>query len=150
MIARGRAHGAESWSDQEIRKAIEDDNTTVTLTDATVFPPGSPRYEVPLLRIRLCKSPAGGSFRPTPKARRRSRTRRLVSSRLPPPPSEATRSTARPLSTPVPHWRCPMLAQRYQTAIVVDPDRYIEHVFDSPGFRLSEPGLRQGRGVSGC
>lgn len=55
MIARGRAHGAESWSDQEIRKAIEDGDTTVTLADATVFPPGSPRYEVPLLRIRLAQ-----------------------------------------------------------------------------------------------
>ena len=55
MIGRGRAHGAESWSDQEIRKAIEDGDTTVTLTDATVFPPGSPRYEVPLLRIRLAQ-----------------------------------------------------------------------------------------------
>jgi hypothetical protein len=51
MIARG----AESWSDQEIRKAIEDGDTTVTLADATVFPPGSPRYEVPLLRIRLAQ-----------------------------------------------------------------------------------------------
>ena len=28
-------------------------------------------------------------------------------------------------------------------AIVVDADRSIEHVFDNPGFRLSEPGLRQ-------
>lgn len=55
MIAGGRAHGAESWSDQEIRKAIEDGDTTVTLADATVFPPGSPRYEVPLLRIRLAQ-----------------------------------------------------------------------------------------------
>jgi hypothetical protein len=55
MIARGRVHGAESWSDQEIRKAIEDGDTTVTLADATVFPPGSPRYEVPLLRIRLAQ-----------------------------------------------------------------------------------------------
>jgi hypothetical protein len=49
------AHGAESWSDQDIRKAIEDGDTTVTLADATVFPPGSPRYEVPLLRIRLAQ-----------------------------------------------------------------------------------------------
>jgi hypothetical protein len=55
MIARGSAHGAESWSDQEIREAIEDGDTTVTLADATVFPPGSPRYEVPLLRIRLAQ-----------------------------------------------------------------------------------------------
>ena len=61
LIARDRAHGAESWSDQvswsdqEIRKAIEDGDTTVTLADATVFPPGSPRYEVPLLRIRLAQ-----------------------------------------------------------------------------------------------
>jgi hypothetical protein len=55
MIARGGAHGAESWSDQDIRKAIEDGDTTVTLADATVFPPGSPRYEVPLLRIRLAQ-----------------------------------------------------------------------------------------------
>ena len=51
MIARG----AESWSAQEIRKVIEDGDTTVTLADATVFPPGSPRYEVPLLRIRLAQ-----------------------------------------------------------------------------------------------
>ena len=36
MIARGRAPGAASWSDQEIRKAIEDGDTTVTLADATV------------------------------------------------------------------------------------------------------------------
>ena len=55
MTARGRAHGAEIWSDQEIRKAIEGGDTTVTLADATVFPPGSPRYEVPLLRIRLAQ-----------------------------------------------------------------------------------------------
>ena len=55
VIARGRAHGGGSWSDQEIRKAIEDGDTTVTLADATVFPPGSPRYEVPLLRIRLAQ-----------------------------------------------------------------------------------------------
>ena len=54
-IARGRAHGAVIWSDQDIRKAIEDGDTTVTLADATVFPPGSPRYEVPLLRIRLAQ-----------------------------------------------------------------------------------------------
>jgi hypothetical protein len=51
MIARG----AESWSAQEIRKVIEDGENTVTLADATVFPPGSPRYEVPLLRIRLAQ-----------------------------------------------------------------------------------------------
>ena len=51
MIARG----AESWSDQDIRQAIEDGDMTVTLADATVFPPGSPRYEVPLLRIRLAQ-----------------------------------------------------------------------------------------------
>lgn len=51
MIARG----GESWSAQEIRKVIEDSDTTVTLADATVFPPGSPRYEVPLLRIRLAQ-----------------------------------------------------------------------------------------------
>ena len=49
------AHGRESWSDQDIRKAIENGDTTVTLADATVFPPGSPRYEVPLLRIRLAQ-----------------------------------------------------------------------------------------------
>jgi hypothetical protein len=55
VIARGRARGAESWSDRDIRKAIEDGDTTVTLADATVFPPGSPRYEVPLLRIRLAQ-----------------------------------------------------------------------------------------------
>jgi hypothetical protein len=54
-IARGRAHGPVIWSDQDIRKAIEDGDTTVTLADATVFPPGSPRYEVPLLRIRLAQ-----------------------------------------------------------------------------------------------
>jgi hypothetical protein len=53
MVARGRAQGAESWSDQDIRKAIEDGDTSVTLADATVFPPGSPGYEVPLLRVRL-------------------------------------------------------------------------------------------------
>ena len=51
MIARG----GESWSAEEIRKVIEDADTTVTLADATVFPPGSPRYEVPLLRIRLAQ-----------------------------------------------------------------------------------------------
>ena len=51
MVARG----GESWSAQEIRKVIEDGDTTVTLADATVFPPGSPRYEVPLLRIRLAQ-----------------------------------------------------------------------------------------------
>jgi hypothetical protein len=44
----------------------------------------------------------------------------------------------------------PDAGSRYRTAIVVDPDRYIEHVFDRPGFRLTEPGLRQGRRVSGC
>jgi hypothetical protein len=49
------ARGAVSWSAQEIRKVIEDGDTTVTLADATVFPPGSPRYEVPLLRIRLAQ-----------------------------------------------------------------------------------------------
>jgi hypothetical protein len=54
-IGRGRAHGAESWSEQDIRKAIDDDVTTVTLADATVFPPGSPGYEVPLLRIRIAQ-----------------------------------------------------------------------------------------------
>ena len=64
MIARGRAHGAESCSEQEIRKAIEDGDTTVTLADATVFPPGSPRYEVPLLRIRLAQG-AGWWLVPT-------------------------------------------------------------------------------------
>jgi hypothetical protein len=53
--AKTIARGAESWSDQDIRKAIEDGDTTVTLADATVFPPGSPRYEVPLLRIRLAQ-----------------------------------------------------------------------------------------------
>ena len=30
-------------------------DTTVTLADATVFPPGSPPHEVPLLRIRLAQ-----------------------------------------------------------------------------------------------
>jgi hypothetical protein len=55
MIARGRAHGAANWSEQEIRKAIEDGDTTLTLADATVCPPASPRYEVPLLRIRLAQ-----------------------------------------------------------------------------------------------
>ena len=112
MIARGRAHGAESWSDQEIRKAIEDDDTTVTLADATVFPPGSPRYEVPLLRIRLAQV-AGWWLIPRKRRRRQGVVHAPVgwlTRGFRRPPSEATRSTARPLSTPVPHWRCPMLA----------------------------------------
>ena len=90
MIARGRAHGPESWSDQAIRKAIEDGDTTVTLADATVFPPGSPRYEV-----RAAWHPACASRRLVARSDRRRRRgvvharRRLVSSLLP-PPSEAT------------------------------------------------------------
>ena len=75
-------------------QGIEDGDTTVTLTDATVFPPGSPRYEVPLLRIRLAQVAGWWLVPPTPKARRRSRPRPLVSSRLPPPP--ARKRTTRP------------------------------------------------------
>jgi hypothetical protein len=30
----------------------------------------------------------------------------------------------------------PDAGSRYQMANVVDPDRYIEHVFDSPGFAI--------------
>jgi hypothetical protein len=45
------------------------------------------------------------------------------------------------LSTPVASLALPDAGSRYQTAVVVDPDRYIEHVFDNPGFRSSEPSL---------
>jgi hypothetical protein len=140
MIARGRAHGAGSWSDQDIRKAIEDGDMTVTLADATVFPPGSPRYEVPLLRIRLAQV-AGWWLVPTDAEGKASFTHPSACLLAASAAAErGDRSTARPLSTPAPSLALPDAGSRYQTAIVLDPDRYIEHVFDSRGFRLSETG----------
>ena len=68
MIARGRAHGAESWSDQEIRKAIEDGDTTVTLADATVFPSG-----VAALRSAAASHPTCASRRLVARSDRRRR-----------------------------------------------------------------------------
>jgi hypothetical protein len=37
----------------------------------------------------------------------------------------------------------PDAGSRYQTAIVVDPDRYIEHVFDIPASAYLNRGVRQ-------
>lgn len=41
--------------EHDIREAIENRTTSLTLADVKVFPPGSLRIEVPLMRVRIAE-----------------------------------------------------------------------------------------------
>lgn len=53
LVARNENLTREEMSDEDRRASISDALTSLTIKDATVIPPGAPRFEVPLLRVGL-------------------------------------------------------------------------------------------------
>ena len=60
LMERAEGKDLDDMPEPDIREAIEHRMTTMTLADVNVFRRGSPRFDVPVMRVRIAQVARGG------------------------------------------------------------------------------------------